>query len=141
MAAPTAPSTLGARGKKLWREIVKDHELDAVQRITLEEACRCADRLEELDEVIRGKGVGQLLRFRMKLDEELDNPDANITITVDGVLAEARQQQNVFKQLLVALRLPDAETGKKPQQRGARGAYQPQAAKPGSVTSLMDRFG
>jgi hypothetical protein len=140
--AIAAPSTLAARGKKLWREIVKDHEIDAVQRVTLEEACRCADRLEELDEIIRGKGVGQLMRFRLNLGEELDNPESKITITIDGVLAEARQQQNVFKQLLVALRLPDADSGQKPQRRGARGAYTPSAEKSGGkVTSLMDRFG
>lgn len=141
MAAPAAPSTLGSRGKKLWREIVRANELDAVQKVTLEEACRCADRLEELDGIIRGKGVGQLMRFRLELEDALENPRAEIRVTVDGVLAEARQQQNVFKQLLVSLRLPDAQ-GERPQKRGARGAYASSGAKAGGkVTSLMDRFG
>jgi hypothetical protein len=60
-------------------------------------------------------------------------------MTVDGVLSEARQQQNVLKQLLVSLRLPDAGTGARPQYRGARGAYskEPKSdASPGKVSSL-----
>jgi hypothetical protein len=60
--------------------------------------------------------------------------EGDITLTVDGALSEARQQANIFKQLIAALRIPD-EAGKKPQQRGgARGSYQSKGA--GSVSSL-----
>jgi hypothetical protein len=117
------------RGKKLWDEITEGHDLDPTQRVILEEACRCADRLDQLDDIIAGKGVLQLLHFRSMTDDE---DERAITMTVDAVLAEARQQQNVFKQLLVSLRLPEKATGKRPQQRGARGAYKPS----GKVSSL-----
>lgn len=96
------------RGARLWAQITEAHDLDPAQMVLLEEACRCADRLDVLDGRIAGGD--------------------------DAAMAEARQQQNVMKQLLVALRLPDAATGKKPQLRAARGAYSTATA--GKVSSL-----
>jgi hypothetical protein len=90
------------RGQQLWDEITELHDLDPMQRVILEEACRCADRLDELDGLISARGAASALD--------------------DSILGEARQQQNVMKQLLVSLRLPDAK-GRKPQLRSARGAY------------------
>ena len=49
---------------------------------------------------------------------------------------EARQQANILKQLIAALRLPDQATGKKPQVRSARGSYAPRAAGSAAVSSL-----
>ena len=66
-------------------------------------------------------------------------PDDPVVIEVkfDNVLSEARQQQNVFKQLLVSLRLPDA-SGNRPQVRGARGAYsKPAPATPADEVAAM----
>lgn len=131
MAKLDRPAGLHARGGRLWDEISEAHDLDPVQRVTLEECCRSADRLDELDSVIQGNGVLELMRFRLR---ELDD-EQSVTISFDNALGEARQQQTVFKQLLVSLRLPD-EAGKKPQQRGARGAYAPSADKAGKVSSL-----
>lgn len=101
------------RGQQLWAEITEAHDLDPMQRVILEEACRCADRLDELDSLITARGAASALD--------------------DSILGEARQQQNVMKQLLVSLRLPD-QAGKRPQGRGARGAYQKSGA--GKVSSL-----
>jgi hypothetical protein len=105
--------TKQSRGDTLRAEISEAHDLDPTQRVLLEEACRCADRLDSLDALITARGTASALD--------------------DSILGEARQQQNVLKQLLVALRLPDA-TGKKPQLRSARGAYQ--TGKTGKVSSL-----
>jgi hypothetical protein len=91
------------RGERLRAEVSEAHELDPTQATILEEACRCADRLDELDRLITARGAASALD--------------------SGILSEARQQQNVMKQLLVALRLPDAQ-GKRPALRSARGAYQ-----------------
>lgn len=123
-------STPRGRGQKLWDDLTEAHDLDPSQRVVLEEACRCADRLDQLDDIIAGKGVLALMHFRHMVDHDTDE-QRTIVMTVDGALSEARQQQNVLKQLLVALRLPDATSGKKPQARGARGAYQA-----GKVSSL-----
>ncbi len=120
-----APAGLAARGKRLWRDITAAHELDPAQRVVLEEACRTADRLEKLDELLRGE-----VDVWARLVHDLRTEDYELKI--DGALSEARQQQNVLKQLLVSLRLPDEATGKRPQVRSARGAYQPR----GKVSSL-----
>lgn len=125
------PLGLQARGRQLWIDVTGEHVLSVDQLQILTEACRTADRLDELDNVIQGKGVLELLRFRT-LDRsglgDRDDP-IYIEVTFDKPLAEARQQQNIFKQLLVSLRLPDAE-GVRPQKRGSRGAYSKSATPP-----------
>lgn len=123
---------LRGRGRALWDEITEGYALDATQRAILEEACRCAERLDGLDRIIAGKGVLELLHAR-----HMDEDGACISLTVDGVMSEARQQQTVFKQLLAALRLPDVKTGSRPQQRGGgRGSYAPSGAAGGKVSSI-----
>ena len=64
------------------------------------EACRCADRLEDLNEVIAGRGVLQLLRFRTRTEAD---DERRIEVVFDDVLAEARQQQMTLKQILQVL--------------------------------------
>lgn len=139
--ALTAPKGLGARGRRLWKDITEQHELDPMQRVLLEEACRCADRLDKLEEKLSGREDAWVhLRTRA---ESMTDESVTIDLVVDGALSEARQQQNVFKQLLASLRLPDA-AGVKPQQRGgARGSYAPKKSGTGAsnVVSLADRFG
>jgi hypothetical protein len=108
--------------------------MDPAQMVILEEACRTADRLDRLDAILRGVDA-EWLTLRLGADE------GDVTVVLAGPLAEARQQQTVLKQLLVALRLPDAETGKRPQARPARGAHTPK----GSVSAVakvtpLDRF-
>lgn len=112
---PSAPAGLGTGGRKLWREIVKVHELDAAQQVQLLEACRMKDRLDRMDAVLRGD-----VDYWMTLDaDRFDNVEVSVSPLVD----KANQTANMLKQLLAALRLPDA-AGKRPQQRGgARGAY------------------
>ncbi|MFI8778236.1 hypothetical protein ACIGH6_14285 [Brachybacterium paraconglomeratum] len=139
--AQQAPKGLGARGRRLWREITEAHELDPMQVVLLEEACRCADRLDKLEEKLSGReDAWAHLLSRTDLG---DADDHVIELRIDSALSEARQQQNVFKQLLASLRLPDA-AGARPQQRGgARGSYSPKKSGTGAanVVSLADRFG
>ena len=90
------------------------------------EACRMKDRLDKLDGIIQGKGVLNLMRFRLVgMDDLLDDPTATVEVKFDAVIDKANSTANTMKQLLAALRLPDAATGKRPQQRGgARGSYE-----------------
>lgn len=131
--APSIPSGLGSRGRRLWREVTDDHELDASQRVMLEEACRCADRLDRLDDLLRGD-----IDTWMHL--QADEGSGGQVLRIDSALSEARQQQTVLKQLLAALRLPDEASGKRPQQRGgARGAYKPSGRAGAGKVSSLDR--
>ena len=130
MATSRTPSGLAPGGRNLWKSVTDAHELDAVQEVTLLEACRSKDRLDKLDEVLRGD---EETWMRLIKDDRTEYHE----LKIDSALASANTTANLLKQLLAALRLPD-EAGKKPQQRGgARGAY---AATPkadsGKVSSL-----
>ncbi len=125
-----APSGLGAGGKSLWRSITEAHELDAMQMVQLEEACRAKDRLDKLDQLLRGDVDmwAQLTHRTLTEDYELK---------IDDALGKANTTANLMKQLLAALRLPDQATGKRPQFRGPRGAQRPST--PGGKVSSLDR--
>lgn len=135
MAVPRSPAGLAVKGRRLWRELCELHEFEPAERVLLEEACRIADRLDRLDALLVGS-ADAWLRFQVSED------GAEVRVVVNGALSEARQQANVLKQIVAALRLPDEASGKRPQQRGgARGAYQSsgKAAPAGKVTAL-DKF-
>lgn len=135
MAKVTCPEGLQTGGRALWDAITKAHDLDAVQTVNLTEACRLKDRLDEMDRVIHGKGVLNLMRFRLQ-GVDFDDAQATVEVKFDDVIGKANATANQMKQMLAALRLPDAQTGARPQQRGgARGAYAP-GGKTGSVSSL-----
>lgn len=106
------PEGLRSGGQSLWAAITDTHDLDATQLVQLEEACRAKDRCDFLDGRLR---------------EQMDSM----------VLKDANATANLLKQLIAALRLPDAQTGKKPQFRGPRGAVAPQV--PGGKVSSLDR--
>jgi hypothetical protein len=101
---------LGAGGARLWRSLLaQDATLtneDNPARDMALEACRTKDRCDRLDEMCRSEPP--------TVDNGKGLPIAN------PVWVEARQQGNALKQLVVALRLPDATTGRRPQvQRGS----------------------
>ncbi|HEX6968099.1 MAG TPA: hypothetical protein VF174_04695 [Micromonosporaceae bacterium] len=87
---------LGPRGARLWEEEGGD-SLTGVRRNVLEEACRLVDRLDRLDAILNG-------RDRAWLTLEVDDETGGITVVVDKILSEARQQQLALKQLAAELR-------------------------------------
>lgn len=129
MADDEIPAGLAVGGRALWLEVCEAHELDAPQRVTLLEACRAKDRLDRLDEILRGD-----VESWMTLVHNVRTEDYELKI--DAALAQANSTANLMKQLIAALRLPD-EAGRRPQQRGgARGSYKPSGKAGGSVSSL-----
>lgn len=136
---PSPPAGLATGGRALWRSIVAEHELDAAQLVQLTEACRMKDRCDELDRIVRGKGVLELMQFRSMLGSGDGSEDSPIKVEIkfDSVIDRANATANAMKQLLAALRLPDPATGKRPQYRGPRGAQKPTV--PGGSVSSLDR--
>ena len=114
-----APESLSAGGAALWSAIANTHELDASQLVQLEEACRIKDRCDALDRAVR------------VLENEGGTKDY-----IAAVVA-ANASANQMKQLIAALRLPDPQSGKRPQYRGARGAQKPSIV--GGKVSSLDR--
>lgn len=134
MSDPKPPARLRARGRKFWDEITDAHDnLDASQLLQLEEVCRTADRLEALDRLLTGDASDWVELVEKK------GTDGTVEVVMDKALSEARQQQNILKQLVAALRLPDEATGKRPQTRPARGAHQPKGSGASGSVSSLDR--
>ncbi len=95
------------------------HTLASPELEILAEACRCADRLERLDEHLHDEDLSWLDVEKLRSD------GATFRVTVDAALSEARQQQNILKQLIASLRLPDGKTGERPQRRPGSAVRRP----------------
>ena len=120
-----------AGGSALWDAITSEHDLDQAQIVQLTEACRMKDRLDQMDALLRGD-----VSTWASIDVGDDGRPA--VLVINSALDKANTTANVMKQLLAAMRLPDA-AGKRPQQRGPRGAYGAQVAggkESGKVSSL-----
>lgn len=108
--AESTPPGLASSGRRLWRSVVADYELDCHEELLLLEACRCVDRLDAL----AGQVTGSVLTTNGR-GEPVAHP----------AVVEARQQSLTLARLLASLRLPSGEVAGRPQRRGAaRGAYE-----------------
>ena len=131
VTAPKAPAGLAAGGRNLWKSITEAHDLDAAQKVQLAEACRAKDRLDRLDEILRGDTETWATIVHNARTEDYE-------LKIDQALSQANATANLMKQLIAALRLPDVQTGQRPQYRGPRGAQKPSVAG-GSKVSSLDR--
>jgi hypothetical protein len=110
--APRTPAGLGTSGKKLWRSVVTEYDLQVHEEILLLEASRCSDRLDRLAEEA-AKGTVTVRNIK---GDQVAHP----------AMVEARQQGAALSRLLASLRLPSGDEGdmSRPQRRGAaRGSY------------------
>jgi len=97
------PLSLGERGSELWRGLAEG-VTDAGRLVLIAEAARLADRLDELDNVIQGKGVLNLMQFRVLSREQVgDDVNLNIEVKFQNVLSEARQQASALAGLLKSI--------------------------------------
>lgn len=115
----TTPNGMNQGGTALWAAITDEHDLDATQLVQLEEACRIKDRCDALDRAVR------------TLEDAGDLKD------YIHAVAQANASANQMKQLIAALRLPDPQSGKRPQYRGPRGVQKPTT--PGAKVSSLER--
>lgn len=102
-------------GKRLYSALSGGSDDVARDALALETA-RISDRLDELDRIIAGRGVLELMQFRLK-DSFDDDEGRSVLVEVkfDNVLGEARQQANVLRQMLVSLGLGQVVTKAEPQ--------------------------
>lgn len=90
------PTGLGSRGMAIWEAL---RSLDVSRNALALEAARTADRLDELDNIIQGKGVLDLMQFRLDFPTEEGGP-YSVEVKFQNVLSEARQQQTTFASIL-----------------------------------------
>jgi len=104
-AAHTAKAAASVpRGQRLYNALTTETSPEAV-KVLAEESARLADRLDDLDAVLAGRGPIHLMRDAL-MEELLSTEDERhifITVRVDNALAEARQQASALRQILVAL--------------------------------------
>lgn len=111
---PRHPKDFGAAGRRLWRSVLTDLELDEHEMALLRSACRIADRLEDIGEELIGAPL-TVTNFKGDL---VTNP----------LIVEQRMSAQALAKTLASLRLPTGLTDDgelvRPQRRGsARGAY------------------
>lgn len=94
---PAAPSDLGQRGRRLWREVVGEYALEHHERELLAEAARVLDTLDDL--------AAQVDRDGTTVAGSKGQP------VLHPALGEARQQRLVLSRLLAQLDLPDDDGG------------------------------
>lgn len=105
------PAGLGERGLALWQAMKSG---DVARDALVLEAARLTDRLDELDSVIQGKGVLNLMQFRV-LNREFEEHGEALSIDVEvkfqNVLSEARQQQLALANVMGKLGLKATDAG------------------------------
>lgn len=102
------PPGLGERGAAIWQAMAT---ADVPRNALVLESARTADRLDELDNIIQGKGVLNLMQFRV-LDREVDDDGSvniNVEVKFNAVLAEARQQATALATILTKLAPSDVK--------------------------------
>lgn len=110
---PAPPDGTGPAGRALWDSILQSYELVPHELVgLLAQAVKVADRIAQLEAIVDREGA------------MVEDVKRQMTVPHPG-LVEARQQRISLARLVVAMRLPDLETGQKPQRRGLRGAYRP----------------
>lgn len=111
-AAALPDGGYGPRGSAL-REEMAGAEMGSLHRLLVDEAARIVDRLDRLDGALTSKGTW--LRF-----ETADGGE--IVVTVDGVLAEARQQAGALRGLVAEIRAALPKPSGKPVSKPKDGA-------------------
>lgn len=110
---PEPPAGTGTAGQALWDSILESYELVPHELVgLLAQAIRVADRIDQLEAVVDREGA------------MIEDPKRKMTVP-HPALVEARQQRLGLARLIVAMRLPDLDSGRRPQRRGIRGAYRP----------------
>lgn len=114
------PADLRTTGAELWTATLDRYELERHELVTLHQACRIADRLEQLAE--------ESADAPMTVSDRKNDPVAS------PLVVESRQQSLTYARLIAALRLPDDGAGTRPQRRGGPRGVSHSGRKYGTVS-------
>ncbi|MGN0126065.1 MAG: hypothetical protein ACI38R_22715 [Rhodococcus sp. (in: high G+C Gram-positive bacteria)] len=91
------PTNLGPRGEALWLSLGGDTATDGARAALIVEACRLADQLDKLDQIISGDDATWL---------QLEIPEGRpikLIVPIQNAIAERRQSVTVFRHVLAQL--------------------------------------
>lgn len=101
------PNGLDHRGRELWEAVTAASELDPAGLLLLGEACRTADIIERLSAALRA-GSCEWIRLAEEAEETVEGA-AQISIVVNPLLGEVRQQRIALRTMLFHLKLGKVE--------------------------------
>lgn len=103
---PTAPRGTGQDGRRLWRAVLTEYELEEHELTLLRQAVHVADVCADLA-------------------AQVDRDGTVLAGKAHPALVELRQQRILLARLIVALRVPlgEDESTSRTQRRGVRGVY------------------
>lgn len=108
MSTTKPPTGTKAAGRRLWKSITDEFDLDEHELQLLVQACRTADLCDDLQTVLNREGTMTAGR-------------------VHPAAVELRHQRLTLARLVVALRVPlgaeDDQAPQRTQRRGTRGVY------------------
>jgi hypothetical protein len=93
------PSGLGTRGRRLWRDLTTASRHGPAQLVLAEEACRLADRLDQLHALLSGEASAWA-----SLQLASDDGATEVTVIISSVLSEARLHATALKGIVTELR-------------------------------------
>jgi hypothetical protein len=99
MAAARTPAGLDTRGRRLWRNLTSANRLGPAQLVLAEEACRLADRLDQLHALLSGDASAWA-----SLQLGSDDDTTEVTVIISSVLSEARLHATALKGIVTELR-------------------------------------
>lgn len=113
MSIPRPPKGAGPSGRRVWRAVLGECELEEHERALVTALVRQVDRLDQLEQLIAEEGL---------------MVTGHGTVKVHPAVTEGRQSAIAVARISAALRLPAGEEDEDalPGQRrgGARGVYQ-----------------
>lgn len=107
-AVPRPPKGPRTSGRALWKAVLTDFVLAEHESVVLREACRTADSIDDLQNLLDAEGL---------------TSGSSQGVRVHPALVELRQQRIAVARLFAALHIPTGETEGRTQHRGARGVY------------------
>jgi len=119
MSKVKAPNGLGTAGSSVWKSITSKYELRADELVTLEDACRISDMIDELDKAWAEDG--RPMTTAGSMGQKVIHP----------LIGEIRTQRMARNALWRQLKLPDDASGAETNQNreAATASWAPGAAR------------
>lgn len=141
-AKPVTPNALRPGGRALWDEVLtREPQMTEPRKRVLLEACRLADRLDEID-----AGLGDDYAV-LQIIEEVDKATGDITsyvVSVKQAVATAKGLGEQMSKHLATLRVltpADVKPEKRGNPGGARGSYKTDGPAPTALELVMGEGG